>query len=553
MAADTPSERTAPPIDRRHALALTLGAIGAASTAGPAGSQGRYFSEPAPAASTFPPAPTPIPAPAPTPTQQVCGTVERVDPVVFWSETALQLDALDHSVEAADARAPGPCAASRALALAHIVIADACAAAYDCGYDGFLVREGRTPQNDFAEAFIGGAAARILGHIYSTPAHTHLIGFQRQHFLTQYDSRVLAAWNAGLEFGRNARFTAHWNWDVVKRAALSSLNRAESLRRGEHTVDPYNPDQKFYGVGWGRTPPLIGGLPIATLGPGDPPREQDLMYQRDLEEVRVLGQHRPQGPTPEQVRLGVFWAYDGARLLGTPPNLYNRIVRHVAQSDNFSTQELARLLALCNIAMADAGIVCWDAKYRYQVWRPVVGIHNAIQGRDPEWRPFGAPRSNPTAFALGNDARRLTALSMLGGGEYVGAEPAKDVLPYERACFTPNFPSYPSGHATFGAACFTMLKRVRAERDRTRANPGGLDNVPPFISDELNGLTIDNFRNVARPFMPLRFAHIDQMIEDNNRSRVHLGVHWNFDCVLGARSGARVADAVYQSCYRRVR
>ena len=52
---------------------------------------------------------------------------------------------------------------------------------------------------------------------------------------------------------------------------------------------------------------------------------------------------------------------------------------------------------------------------------------------------------------------------------------------------------------------------------------------------------------------PLRFAHVDQMIQDNNKSRVHLGVHWNFDCELGARSGARVADAVYQSCYRKLR
>ena len=98
-----------------------------------------------------------------------------------------------------------------------------------------------------------------------------------------------------------------------------------------------------------------------------------------------------------------------------------------------------------------------------------------------------------------------------------------------------------------------LFRSVRAERERTRGNPGALDNVPPFISDELNGITIDNFRNVPRPFTPLRFAHVDQMIQDNNKSRVHLGVHWNFDCELGARSGARVADAVYQSCYRKLR
>lgn len=557
---DRPDRKSKNPT-RRAALKAALGAAGAAAVSTPLLAQGQqpYLGYPsAPPATSFPP-PTyspPATAPAPPPPPPVAPGVQpaRVDPVLFWSDTALQLDALDHSIDAADARAPGPCAASRALALAHIVIADACTAAYECGYDGFIVRGGRAPANDFAELFVGGAAARILGHIYTTPAHTHLIGFQRQHFLKQYDSRALAAWNAGLEFGRNERFTSQWHWETIKAAAVSSFNRAENLRRGEHTVDPFNTDQKFYGVGWGRLPPLTQGLQVRSLGPGDPPREQDSAYQRDLEEVRAIGVYRPQGPTTEQVKLGIFWAYDGARLLGTPPNFYNKIVTQIAEADGFSTPELARLLALCNIAMADAGIVCWEAKYRYQVWRPVVGIQNALQGRDPEWRPFGAPRTNPMAFALGNDSRRLTALSMLGGGEYIGSsEPAKDTLPYERACFTPNFPSYPSGHSTFGSACFNILKRVRAEREPTRNNPGALDNVPPFISEELNGISIDNFRNVPRPFTPIRFAHIDQMIQDNNKSRVHLGVHWNFDCELGARSGARIAEAVYQSCYRRNR
>ena len=41
------------------------------------------------------------------------------------------------------------------------------------------------------------------------------------------------------------------------------------------------------------------------------------------------------------------------------------------------------------------------------------------------------------------------------------------------------------------------------------------------------------------------------MIEDNNRSRVHLGVHWNFDCERGAELGARVAERIYRNAYQR--
>ncbi len=195
--------------------------------------------------------------------------------------------------------------------------------------------------------------------------------------------------------------------------------------------------------------------------------------------MRELGGFRPEGPTSDQVNVGLYWAYDGARLLGTPPRFYNQIVTQIAEADGFSTLELARLLALCNIAMADAGIVCWEAKYRYQVWRPVLGVPRALYRPEPNWRPFGAPRSNPTQFALGSDARRLTALSMLGGGErnWFG-EPVKNALSYNQT-FTPNFPSYPSGHATFGSACFNVLKHVRANRQATQHAPGDIRNAGP--------------------------------------------------------------------------
>jgi hypothetical protein len=505
--------------------------------------QGQYVVRPKPALPTLsPPLPSPVTRNRPP----------RVDPILFWNETALQLDVLDHSVDAKDARAPGPCASSRAFALAHMVMADAAAAAYPCDFEGLYVRGGRVPENEYADVFVGAAAARILGHIYSTPAHTHLIGSQRQRFLKFFDSRALAAWNAGLEFGRNEQFTSRWQWDSIKSAALSSFERGHFLRRGEHDVDPFNPDQKFYGVNWYRIPPLSLGIPIASLGPGDPPLERDRDHMRDLEEVRVLGVFRPEGATAEQVKIGLFWAYDAARLIGTPPRLFNQIVAQIAEADGFSTPEMARLLALCNLAMADAGIVCWQAKYRYQIWRPVIGIPNALYRPDHGWRPFGAPRTNPQQFALGSDARRLTALSMLGGGEYDwSGEPAKDILPYNRACFTPNFPSYPSGHASFGSACFNMLKRVRAEHESTRQDPGRIDHAGPFVSDELNGISIDNFRNAPRPYLPVNYTRIEQMIEDNNNSRVHLGLHWNFDCELGSRSGARVADAIYRVAYQR--
>jgi hypothetical protein len=538
-------------VGRRRFLALGLGAAGAAAASAGAAAQSYHPSAPY----AFPPPPGPSPQRAiPAPPVVVPRGRPRLNPVLFWNDVAIQLDALDHSIDAKDARAPGPCAAARALALAHIVMADAVAAVYPADFDGFCVKGGRYPENEYADVFVGAATARMLEHIYSTPAHTHLIGSHRQHFLKHYGPRALEAWNAGLAFARNEKFTSQWRWQSLRAAALDSLARAHSLRRGEHDIDPFNPDQKFYGVNWGRVPPLAPGFPVASFVPGEPPREHDPQYRTDWEEVRELGAYRPDGPTAEQVKIGLFWAYCGVRLIGTPTRLYNQLLVEIAENDGMSVPELARTLALCNLAMADAGIVCWEGKYRYQLWRPVIGIPYGQPNADRNWRPFGSPRTNPWQFALGPDARRLTALSMLGGGERNGlGEPASDVLPYHRACFTPNFPAYPSGHASFGSACFNMLKRVRAERVETRSDPGRIDGAGPFVSDEVNGVSIDNFRNVPRPYLPANYTRIERMIEDNNKSRVYLGVHWNFDCEAGAASGARIAEAVYRNAYRRIR
>jgi hypothetical protein len=90
---------------------------------------------------------------------------------------------------------------------------------------------------------------------------------------------------------------------------------------------------------------------------------------------------------------------------------------------------------------------------------------------------------------------------------------------------------------------------VRAERGQEDPDQTNPDLV--FVSNELNGLSIDHFANRPRPYLPRSFSSISKILEDINRSRVYLGVHWNFDCVRRAASGARVAKLVYESLYQR--
>lgn len=492
-------------------------------------------------------------------------TKKRIDPVLFWNAVCLDLVALDHSVDLADARAPGPCASARALGLAHGVIADAVHFAYGCDYRPQFYRGDPYFQIEIPELFVGGAAAGILTAIFSTPAHAYTIGLSGERFKQRLGVADGKDWQAGIAFANSIHFRRLWNWDSMQRALLPQHSKYVPQPRG-HSIDPNNASQGFYGSEWGSYPPLVldGPRHVVALSPGAPPPEGSPEYERDLAEVRVKGALRSRSDryfparTRHETNIGLFWAYDGARLLGTPPRLYNQIIRQIAISDGFNVVETARLFALCNLAMADAANVAWEAKYRYNVWRPVLGIQNHGRAPAPGWLPLGAPKTNPIGAAQAPaSGARQTAQALMGGAASLSPDFEAEGRAqtwgqarrpsYGDAAFTPNFPAYPSGHATFGGACFAMLRLIRRERLKTRHNPDAIHEK--FISDELNGTSQDAFTGNARPYYPVVYRSIGDMITDNDLSRIYLGVHWRFDCNRGSEAGARIASAVYNAAY----
>ena len=46
-------------------------------------------------------------------------------------------------------------------------------------------------------------------------------------------------------------------------------------------------------------------------------------------------------------------------------------------------EDNARLFALLNLAVADAAICAWDAKYTFDFWRPVTAIRNGDLDGNP--------------------------------------------------------------------------------------------------------------------------------------------------------------------------
>ena len=171
--------------------------------------------------------------------------------------------------------------------------------------------------------------------------------------------------------------------------------------------------------------------------------------------------------------------------------------------------------------MADAGIAIWESKYFYNVWRPVTGIRES----DPGTGPTGLGDGNPNTIGDLNFSPLAAPASGLTGPN-----------------FTPPFPAYPSGHAGFGGSLFQTLRNFY-HTDHIRFT---------FVSDELNGITVDNQGN-PRPLSPRTFRTLSQAEEENGQSRIYLGIHWSFDKTEGIAQGRRIADYVFANAFRPVR
>jgi hypothetical protein len=390
----------------------------------------------------------------------------RSDAVLYWNEVALKAIKTE--------RTPPPQAA-RNLAILHAAIYDAINA-LDGRYRPYRVAM-RPQGNISAECAAAIAAHRVLLELYP-------------RMVESCDSALDAVLET-IPDGPAKEGGVAWGQYVAE--AILSWRADDGSRR----VARYTPSNTP-GL-WKPTPPGFGqGLlphwryvtPFAIPSTRDflptvPPALNSAAYTEAFHEVRDLGRIDSNIRTQDETIIAHFWNDDAGTV--TPPGHWNRIAQTVSRQLSLSLADNARLFALLNVSLADAGIVCWEGKFGYSYWRPITAIHDADLDGNPDTAPDRTWQSLLT---------------------------------------TPPFPSYASGHSSFSGAAAAALAR--------------------FFGNDAIRFSI---RSDGTPDVIRSYAGFWAAAQEAGRSRIYGGIHYEFDNQEGLRTGRAVAEYIARNFF----
>jgi membrane-associated phospholipid phosphatase len=193
-----------------------------------------------------------------------------------------------------------------------------------------------------------------------------------------------------------------------------------------------------------------------------------------LNEVKSLGQDSSSTRTGEETLIGRFWA---------PPiwNTWNAIAERAVQAHRTNLEQTAALFAALNLTFADSAIAMYDAKYHFQLWRPVTAIRLADTDGNPA--TIGDPGWTPLAVTAAD-------------------------------------PSYPGAHSTLSAAGADVLSAFYGNRDKIRVS------------------------SPAVPGVVRTFGSYSDVATEAGLSRIFAGQHSRIDHVAGLQLGRDVAQFV---------
>src|SRR6266853_2047355 len=390
-------------------------------------------------------------------------------PAVSTLNPALQWNRILLAIVRTPGVQPATIHTTRSFALMHAAIYDAVNAIART-HEPYLVRVTGVPRHASKQAAGAAAAHEVLAALY--PVFQTSLDDELQQSLTQIPAGK--AKDGGILIGRTVA-------DRILALRINDGANAQPIlydfgsAPGDYQSTPPNfpPQPQF--THWSHVTPFALERANQFL-PGPPPALTSDTFSEALNEIKSLGTTNSTTATADEALTGRFWN-------GAIQNYWNEITQTAVLDHDLSIAQSARLFALLNLALADGVIAFYDAKYTYNLWRPVT----AIRAADIDGNPNTIPDSN--------------WLPEVG-------KTAPD-------------PSYPGAHAVLSAAAAEVLRSF-------------------FRRDHFDfDVTSEVLPGVVRSFSSFSAA-----AEEATLSRVFAGQHFRFDLTAGSRLGRDVADSV---------
>jgi len=265
------------------------------------------------------------------------------DVVSDWNEKAIATMAAD--------RMPNPIGTARILSIVHTAMFNAARTAATRP-TVLLVKQSDAASTTLIDVAVHAAAARVLSELYPKQKAGLEAVFKSATASLPESSDKSAAIKAGEE------------------AADSML--ASRKNDGFDSADTYRPTTSP-GVYVPTSLPIMsyvaGVKPFALktvsqFRPNPPPALNSSLWARDYNEVKELGASNSTKRTADQTEAGRFWVLSGTLAS-------NQVARTLLATKPLSIVESTRLFANLNVAMTDAFVAIFDAKYEYGFWRPL--------------------------------------------------------------------------------------------------------------------------------------------------------------------------------------
>jgi hypothetical protein len=224
--------------------------------------------------------------------------------------------------------------------------------------------------------------------------------------------------------------------------------------------------------------------PFALVSPSQfrakpPPSLKSAEWARDYNEIKDIGAKNSTKRTARQTEDARFWLLVG-------PRASNPLPRQIVIAKNMDLLDSARFMALASVAAVDAIIAVFDAKYKYEFWRPITAIRNGdIDGnpateRDATWQPIDA---------------------------------------------TPMHPEYPCAHCIVSSSLAAVIQGLL-----------GSDEIPEV--------------SLTSPFLPgvtHHFTNLRAFSDEIANARICAGFHYRFSTIAGREMGQKIGAYALKS------